>query len=331
MCTHATASCFLKNVFTGHITTAEVSAVGGVDLKETTFAGGFDFQADARDYDVRSLSLVDKKSSRHAETINRVLFQHFSNWEHVSWKYSGEQPRPVYDSHASRCPTPPIWQLIRTIHETPILTRVSVISLLAIPVIAAIWNAINQNTDIGILLPTSLSIAFLASLLYFVGYSLFKAFCPTTVFSYSRGEFVEKRVAETVDDSRGTAELRRSINAISVQIAQSSEGSARFVDYHGEAVWIPDTTRIDCLVRDLPDYSNARTGEGEPSRFFLSFRDRRRIIGEIGAICEYDRECRRRLAVGVAVGVLYVLSLFSLVVVAVLQILAVLQASGLSI
>lgn len=320
---------FAETLFANHLSMNGVAADRGVSMTSVSVIGGFDFKCDGRDFDVRSLAILDCPAKDHLDEIDKRLFKVFSSWKHVSWKFPDEEPRPLdREFEGFRRPSS-VWSFIRSVHETPVLTRISVISLLVIPILAAIWNAADQAVDMNLFLPLSLSLTFVSSLLYFVGYSLFKTLCPSIVFDFSRSEFSAERVA-SVTRERGacTAEMRRSVLALSRDARYRCMPSSKFISYHAETVWVPDLSRVSCFTGDLPARSQVAPGDLGEDRFILAAEDRRRIVAEVGGYCEYDSEACKLWHVGILVAFLYIVAVLLLLAVAILQVVAVLRASG---
>lgn len=171
------------------------------------------------------------------------------------------------------------WNLVRALGRLSILNRVSLVALIAVPVLAAgyiaaqkivaesegeqvpIWirwvaRAIGGSPHLS----ETLALAFFASVLVTLGLLVYQTFAPDTIKLRDEDEHVrdlETRYSDEKSSLRGDG-LRRSIERLEDQAKVRPNRHPSFVKHHGDLIWIPP--------RDKPEWFKDDDLEEEPFR-----------------------------------------------------------------
>ena len=159
------------------------------------------------------------------------------------------------------------WNLVRALGRLSILNRVSLVALIAVPVLAAAYAAAQKIVagPSGAAAPVwirwlarviggsphlseTLALTFFASVLVTIGLLIYQSFAPDTIKQRDEDEHVrelETRYSDENPSLRGDG-LRRSIERLEDQAKVRPNRHPSFVKHHGDLIWIPP--------RDKPEW-----------------------------------------------------------------------------
>lgn len=171
------------------------------------------------------------------------------------------------------------WNLVRALGRLSILNRVSLVALIAVPVLAAAYGAAQKivTAPNGASAPVwikwfaravggsphlseTLALTFFASVLVTIGLLIYQAFAPDTIKQRDEDEHVrdlETRYSDENPSLRGDG-LRRSIERLEDQAKVRPNRHPSFVKHHGDMIWIPP--------RDKPEWFKDDDLEEAPFR-----------------------------------------------------------------
>ena len=292
----------------------------------------FNFECDGRLIDFRRFYPEQYESDSWCKEIENVLKQAELNWE-IGKRFTiiGDTPSGIADRVKRKW----TWLFVKSVSENPLLAKISLASIAGIPVIAAVWNSLQQNLSPDIWLPISLALAFFASLACFVGYSIFRASCPVSIRDYTSSTYRQFRMSEFgSQDNTHMDDVRRAISEIENEKIYTT---TNFVLHHNETVWVPSSADLH-LFKDVdePDqpvskYCLKQEGasiERNQIPGYVPAPERKRIAIEEGASAEYESGLVSKKWPLRAAVCSYILALGLILIVAVLQAITVVNATG---
>lgn len=195
------------------------------------------------------------------------------------------------------------WTVVRSIGQLQILTRVSVLALLAIPILASLTTVLQKQFENWPALGTSTALLFFAAVFITIGQVLYQTRAPDLIRKQDEDAFIEwvqKRYPEGPDRADG---LRRATDALAAIARIRSDRNATLVRHHNELVWIPPKSNIE-RFKDLPAPATKLSEKDEPITVdpdrpgkpgTMPGAERERIAIEEGARAEYWVEGRKNL------------------------------------
>lgn len=172
------------------------------------------------------------------------------------------------------------WNLVRALGRLSILNRVSLVALIAVPVLAAAYGAAQKIVagPNGAAAPVwikwfaraiggsphlseTLALTFFASVLVTIGLLIYQAFAPDTIKQRDEDEHVRELEARYSDENpslRGDG-LRRSIERLEDQAKVRPNRHPSFVKHHGDLIWIPPRDRPEWFSDDDLDEESFQT------------------------------------------------------------------------
>lgn len=247
------------------------------------------------------------------------------------------------------------WDRVRSVGNLSLLRRVSLASLVLIPILASIWPAMSTAIEwlpdpvppgSVVTLSDSLALIFLASVCVTVGIFLYEVFAPAQVQRYSSDDFVDDIVKRYPEGSPERDDgLRRSIDSLTTRAYRRGEPSHHgvFLRHHGEMIWVPDRRGMRTAfnatasqekqnlqsIASSSDSSEVVTETGEQAgRRAIPGDERARIVIEEGARAEYQLLATQRRLVAHLAFVAFVSGVAILGYVLALQIGVVSRAAG---
>ncbi len=210
------------------------------------------------------------------------------------------------------------WGTVRALGQLQILNRVSVVALIAVPVLAALTGALQEQFPKWPGLGTSPALLFFAAVFVTLGLLAYQVWSAEDVRKYDEDEFIDRAhrryPEEATDRDDG---LRRSIEHLEAIAERRPDRHANFVAHHGDTIWIPPRDEIgwfedwtpppdppdpqdneadddragagrDIASRETVESSEDRSGPDKAQqRGMVPGAERRRITIEEGAKAEY--------------------------------------------
>lgn len=202
------------------------------------------------------------------------------------------------------------WHRVRALGELAILNRVSLVALIAVPLIAGVWKLVDvavksmfEVEENPVSIGASLVFAFFAAMFVTLGRLVYQVFAPPTIQKFDEDAFVDDMMQRYTKGEGVLREdgLRRATEALARIAGVRPDRHANLVSHHGETVWIPPKEQIEWFQDpDEPDEpqeegaseegSTERDEKRTPARQLPGFvpgEERARIALEEGARAEY--------------------------------------------
>jgi len=196
------------------------------------------------------------------------------------------------------------WRLVRGVGELSVLTRVSYIALLVVPLLAGAWPAVralieawaNKTHNAELLpanMPSQWALVFFAAAAVGLGHLVYQLGAPQLIKEKSREDVVRERMMRFREHYRQErTEILRSAVSKLADVARMLpfDRHPNLVKHHGETVWIP--SNLDWFSDpEIPPSVEGVDEDGRPigpPRPPVSALDREAIAVEEGARAEYD-------------------------------------------
>ena len=184
------------------------------------------------------------------------------------------------------------WHLVRALGRLSILNRVSLVALVAAPVLAAIFMAgrglaagdspgwvrwITESVGVEKIkermatlhLSATVALTFIAAVLVTIGLFIYQTFAPDVIKARDEDEHVRDVEARYSDQNTSLRRdgLRRSIERLEDQAKVRFGRHPRFVKHHGDLIWIPPADKPEWFEdASLPDEDATRKQAEETVR-----------------------------------------------------------------
>lgn len=137
------------------------------------------------------------------------------------------------------------WRTVRALGQLQILNRVSVVALIAVPVLAALTGALQVQFPQWPGLGTSPALLFFAAVFVTLGLLAYQVWSAEDVRKYDEDEFIDRAhrryPEEATDRDDG---LRRSIENLEEIAKRRPDRHKNLVAHHGDTIWIPPRDEI---------------------------------------------------------------------------------------
>ena len=292
------------------------------------------FCADGRLIDFRQFEIERYGSESWCDRVQNELEKKLDKWS-IDPKNFFVQIRQTPRDLRKEAKPNRTWNEAKSIAENPALAKASILSLLLIPVVAAVWNAMHDYLALSAAMPLSLAIAYISSLLAFVGLSVYKSYCPKIVQEYDLKEYVSSEFSvDKLSDRTHSSDLRRAIGILSERT--NSRGSL-FLTHNHETVWLPELEQIH-LFSDIDEdnfykdrtKANLKSTTTDPKEVvgYVTAAERKRVAIEEAAKVHYSEiDHSRPIPLKISL-LVYKSALFLIIVVAALQLFSVVDATG---
>lgn len=238
------------------------------------------------------------------------------------------------------------WHLVRALGQLQILNRISVVAIIAVPVLAALTAMLQAQFPEWPSLGKSLALAFFAAVFVTFGLLVYQIFVPDSIRKHDEDEFIDLHHQRYPEDAKDRNDgLRRAIDHLEAIAKKRPDRHPNFVEHHGDTIWIPPRDEIGWFEDWKPpakendtggddaekaEQSADETGQSESgSRMgVVPGAERRRITIEEGAKAEYWLKSREKLVGAWASFILYGIGIGCLLAILVIQSNEVRKAAG---
>jgi hypothetical protein len=244
------------------------------------------------------------------------------------------------------------WSTVRALGQLQILNRVSIVALIAVPVLASLTAVLQDQFDEWPLLGNSLALAFFASVFITLGLLLYQIFASDHIRKHDEDEFVDRQHQRYPEEAKDRDDgLRRAIEHLEEIAKRRPDRHPNFVSHHGDTIWIPPRDQIDWFEDwtappkedEQPDDKKSSEEDTQravepaevakhtesPQRMgMVPGAERRRITIEEGAKAEYWLKSREKVGMAWASLALYIIGICCLLVILWIQARAVSKAAG---
>jgi len=238
------------------------------------------------------------------------------------------------------------WNVVRSLGQLQVLSRISVMAIIVVPVLAALTTMLQAQLPHWPSLGTSLALAFFAAASVTLGLLIYQVFAPDSIRKHDEDEFVDfqhRRYPEDATDRNDG--LRRAIEHLEVIALRRPDRHAHFVKHHGDTIWIPPREKIDWFKdwepawtledemneASIQTYEDARIREEEQAKRHIGIvpgAERARIAIEEGAKAEYWIKSRENVVMAWTSFALYGIGISILLCILILQSIEVGKAAG---
>ena len=234
--------------------------------------------------------------------FRRVRFRGRCNMRGLAWGNRPKLLRAMLD-----------WSRVRSLGALPVLTRISYLSLLVVPLLAGAWNAVSFYMHLSTPLSPAWAVAFFAALFVSLGHLAYQLKAPQVIREKSRDDLLAQRLAHWANATEREQRdlLQRACDAIqAVARFRPWDRNPNLVRRYGEVVWIPGTLEeLDAFAEweknPDPDLDEAieRASSAEEHDAIEAERERRpcprftheelrQIVIDEGAKAEFDAAAR---------------------------------------
>lgn len=278
--------------FAGQARFGGASFAGRADFTLASFAGqacfgGASFAGwvfgDLRACTVRDGSINDPPFIRSPGiTRVRVVMRAFARWARHIWSWLRHGPIS--------------WQLVRALGGLHILNRASIVALILVPILSAVYvglqhyvvdasstyspglsawgklviHIVGEHPHLG----RTLAFTFFASVFVTLGLLIYQAFADDTVKELTEAQHVRDVDGRYPEESRQRNDgLRRALDKLREQSKRRQGAHMSFVKHHGELIWMPPRERIDWFedqtlptlesLQQVVNKANAKRAQGD--------------------------------------------------------------------